>query len=676
MQLVIVESPTKARKLQEYLGGEYEVTASMGHIRDLPKSKMGVDIEHDFKPEYIAVKGKGDIIKSLKIAAKKATTIMLAMDPDREGEAIAWHTKHMLSDAKKDAKGKFQRVTFHEITKDAVMSAMAHPTTLDLKLVDAQQARRIVDRLVGYTLSPVLWKKVRRGLSAGRVQSVALRLIVEREDEIEAFKPVVYFEIVVEVAVPKNDAHMQASLVTIDGKGAEKDSFLVTTGTQADGLIDALKTAIYSVAGVERKERKSQPYPPFTTSPLQQAGATSFGWTAKQTMATAQKLYEEGLITYHRTDSLNLSESAIAAGREYIGKEYGPQYLPAQARLYKTKSKNAQEAHEAIRPTNVTQPEIEAVSGMTSQHTRLYHLIWKRMMACQMTEAVFDATSVEIDAVSGSQESGVRKFGLRTTGSILKFDGWKRLYKRSKEDVILPEVTQGEGLRYVDLASEQKATQPPPRYNDASLIKVLEEKGIGRPSTYAPTISTIIDRGYMERKEKRFYPTTIGQSVIKFLLTNFKDIIDYDFTAEMEEDLDLIALGEKKWVPTIKTFWTPFKQKVDEVEKNAKRVEIPVEKTGRQCPDCKQGEIIIRTGRFGKFYSCERFPECTFTENYKEVVENLKCLECGKGDVVIKRTRKGRMFYGCSTYPECNWASWSKPGAKKDEEEPKEILTS
>lgn len=657
MQLVIVESPTKARKLKEYLGKGYEVTASMGHIRDLPKSKIGVDVEHDFAPEYIAVKGKGDLIKKLKASAAKASEVILAMDPDREGEAIAWHTQATLEEGKKPTKATFKRVTFHEITKQAILDAMAHPTTLDLKLVDAQQARRIVDRLVGYTLSPVLWKKVRYGLSAGRVQSVALRLIVEREDEIEAFKPVEYWEIVVDLKLTDSGEGelLQATLVKIDGKGPEKDGFLVTGGDQASSIVELLKSATYRVVAIDRKERKSQPYAPFTTSTLQQAAANTFGWSAKQTMATAQKLYEEGKITYHRTDSLNLSVSAVDQARTYILKEYGPAYLPESARLYKTKSKNAQEAHEAIRPTDVTTSEIELSGTLTEQHAKLYNLIWKRTIASQMKEAIFDASSIDIEA-----KSNEKTYSLRSSGSILKFDGWKKLFKRTAEDVQLPPVAVDEKLTYQELHSEQKFTQPPPRFNDASLIKSLEEKGIGRPSTYAPTISTIIDRGYVERNEKRFYPTIVGRSVIGFLKTNFLDIIDYDFTAEMEEDLDRIARGEKEWIPTTKAFWDPFKKKVDEVSQTAERVQIPVEHTGRKCPDCAEGEIIIRMGRFGKFYSCDKFPECKHTERFMESIDMI-CPDCGKGDVIVKKTKKGRTFYGCSTYPECSYASWNKP---------------
>jgi DNA topoisomerase-1 len=664
MNLVIVESPTKAKKLSEYLGKGYQVEASMGHIRDLPKSKMGVDTT-TFEPEYIKVKGKGDLIKKLRSAANKSKNVYLAMDPDREGEAIAWHVQYLLTEKSKNKPEKFKRVTFHEITKKAVLKSMEKPGSMDLKLVDAQQARRVLDRLVGYTLSPVLWKKVRRGLSAGRVQSVALRLIVEREQEINKFIPQIYFEVIVTVS-NKSKNKFDLNLISIQEKKAPKDGFLLTDKTKTNSIVDDLKKASYLVTDITRKEKKSKPYAPFTTSTLQQSAATVFGWSAKQTMATAQKLYEEGLITYHRTDSYTLAQSAISQARKVIESTYGKQYLPENPIIYATKSKNAQEAHEAIRPTNLTKTEVTIQNGMENRHNKLYRLIWKRTLASQMVNAIYDATTINVVGKKDKKE-----YGLRISGSIRKFDGWRTLFKRNKEDVILPEVVVGEKLEFKDIVSNQKETLPPPRFNDASLIKALEEKGIGRPSTYAPTISTIIYRGYVERKEKKFFTTSIGMTVIKFLKKNFKDIIDYDFTAEMEENLDRIARGEKKWKPITKDFYIPFKKAIDDVEKNAKRVEIPVEKTNIKCPECKKGLLIIRTGRFGKFYGCDRFQDkedsCKYTKSFTEKVEGMKCPECKKGDVIVKKTRKGRMFYGCSEYPKCDWATWSKPGTKKKE---------
>ena len=666
MNLVIVESPTKAKKLTEYLGKGYQVEASMGHIRDLPKSKMGVDTK-TFEPEYIKVKGKGALIKKLRSVANKSEYVYLAMDPDREGEAIAWHVQYLLTEKSKNKPEKFKRVTFNEITKSAVLKSMENPGQMDLKLVDAQQARRVLDRLVGYTLSPVLWKKVRRGLSAGRVQSVALRLIVERELEIKKFVPQIYFEVVVNVSNKENNK-FNLNLISIQGKKAPKDSFLITDENKTKEIVKDLKKAIYQVTDIKRREKKRKPYAPFTTSTLQQAAATRFGWSAKQTMATAQKLYEEGKITYHRTDSYTLAKSAITQARKVIEKEFGSKYLPDAPKIYATKSKSAQEAHEAVRPTDLSQKEIDIENGMENRHTKLYSLIWKRTLASQMVDAIYDATTIN---VLGKKDK--KEYGLRISGSIRKFDGWRILFKRSKEDVILPEVTVGEKLNYQDINSEQKQTLPPPRFNDASLIKALEEKGIGRPSTYAPTISTIIYRGYVERKEKRFFTTSIGMTVIKFLKKNFKDIIDYDFTAEMEENLDRVARGEKKWKPLTKEFYIPFKKTIDDVEKNAKRVAIPVEKTNIKCPECKKGMLIIRTGRFGKFYGCDRFQDkenpCKYTKSYVEKVDGMRCPECKKGDVIVKKTRKGRMFYGCSRYPKCDWATWSKPNIKKDESE-------
>lgn len=720
MNLVIVESPTKARTLSKYLGNGYQVEASMGHLRDLPKSKMGIDVEHDFRPDYIEVKGKGQVIKTLQSAAAKAAAIYLAMDPDREGEAIAWHVERLLrarSNVKRQTSKHFKRVTFHEITKDAILRAMEESHELNLQLVDAQQARRVVDRLVGYTLSPVLWKKVRRGLSAGRVQSVALRLIVEREREIEGFRPKEYWEIRVLLTTGKGPSTAQnrtgsgraqddkrdleslsrlsseelfwVELVAIDGKQAKRGEFLVTRGEEAKHLVNDLKRALYTVLSIERKEQRRSPYPPFTTSTLQQAAANVLGWTAKQTMRVAQQLYEQGRITYHRTDSVHLAEFAIQATRSLIEKKFGSAYLPAAARRYKTKSKNAQEAHEAIRPTDVNSEFRVQNSEVDPRAAKLYELIWKRMVASQMSEAVFDATTIEVMAMSKHRAPNSKGYTLRASGSILKFEGWKKVYGNkilrrsgpsqearsaqddnaglksvpalSSESVVLPEVSSGEELLFKDITSEQKFTQPPARYNDASLVKALEKRGIGRPSTYAPIISTIIDRGYVERVEKRFQPTVIGMAVTDFLLVNFADVMDYDFTAEMEEDLDRIARGEKEWVPVVRSFWDPFEKKVVMVEEKAKRVAIPVEKTGKQCPECRQGEVVIRTGRFGKFYSCSRFPECKYTETYRETVEGLTCPKCSTGDVVVKRTKRGRQFYGCSRYPECDWASWQDP---------------
>jgi DNA topoisomerase-1 len=692
MNLVIVESPTKAKTLNKFLGKDYEVMASAGHVRDLPSNKMNIDIDHDFKPHYELSEGKEQLVKKLASTAKKAKAVYLAMDPDREGEAIAYHVEYLLKKGLPKDK-EFKRITFHQITKNAVEEAIAHAGKIDKKLVDAQQARRVLDRLVGYSLSPVLWRKVRRGLSAGRVQSVALRLVVEREREIEAFKPQEYWEVGVLVK-PDGKEPFWVSLNSVEGKAIEAgkgDQKIYTVNSEkvVVPIVADLKSCSYKVAKVEKKEKKQSPKPPYTTSTLQQAAANAFGWTAKRTMTIAQQLYERGLITYHRTDSLNLANEAVAAARSMIETKYGPAYLPASPRYFKTKSKNAQEAHEAIRPTNADKDLKELNGDIDAAQAKLYQLIWRRFVSCQMADAIFDATRIDVEA------KGHKTYGLKATGAVMKFAGWKIVYGNAKrkaqnskpelktensdasnskteDETILPDVVAEEKLVYKDLHHEQKFTQPPPRYNDASIVKKLEELGIGRPSTYAPTIGTLISRAYMERKDRKFYPTAVGLAVVDFLSEYFKTVMDYGFTAKMEDSLDEIALGNAKWVPVIREFWNPFNKLVGEVTKNSKRVEVPVEKTGKPCPLCgdkEKGEIIIRTGRFGKFYSCSRFPECKYTANFKQTIEGMKCEKCQQGDVVIKRTRTGRTFYGCSRYPECDWASWADPRKKTEAEQ-------
>jgi DNA topoisomerase-1 len=666
MHLVIVESPTKARTLKRFLGNDYVIEASMGHIRDLPKSSLGVDVSKGFEPDYEISKGKSQVISGLKKAATKAETIYLATDPDREGEAISWHVKYLLQQNGKKKTPKisetsFKRVTFHEITKQAIEEALQHPGELNMALVDAQQSRRVLDRLVGYTLSPVLWKKVRRGLSAGRVQSVAVRLIVEREREIRAFVPVEYWRIVCKLQETKSKKQIfEAELVEIDGRKLEtKSGYLVNSATVAEPIVADLKQATYSVGSVERKEQQKRPNPPFTTSTLQQAAANVLGWSGKQTMMVAQQLYEAGLITYHRTDSFNLAAEAISAAREEIAKRFGSDYVPDKPNFYVTKSKNAQEAHEAIRPTKA-----EVVGDVNDpRQQKLYQLIWRRFVACQMKPAVYDQTTIHVEARIQKLEAR-RRYGLRASGSVVKFEGWKKVYENQKsEESLLPQVEAQEVLNLKDVISEQKYTQPPARYNDASLIKELEKRGIGRPSTYASILSTIVDRGYVERVEKRYNPTSIGEAVNDFLVEHFGIVMDYQFTADMEEDLDRIARGEKEWKSVMKAFWGPFEKSVKAVDKNAGRVEIPVEKTGEKCPKCKEGELVIRTGRFGKFMSCGRFPECDYKASLKQTVEGVECPEC-HSEIVQKRTRTGRIFWGCSSYPKCKWASWQDPRKK------------
>lgn len=644
MNLIIVESPTKARTLGKFLGSSYVVEATTGHIKDLPKSKLGIDIENNFEPTFEEVEKRKATIKLLKSSAKKAENIFIASDPDREGEAIAQHVYEIVGN--KNTK----RITFHEITKKAVEEAITHPTTINKPLVDAMKARRVLDRLVGYKLSPLLWKKVRRGLSAGRVQSVAVRLIVEKEREIEKFKPEEYWEIFAEV------------IQSISNRVNQKEKFKiqlikqeVTNEKDAKLIVAELQGSHYSVKDVKKKSVNKSPYPPFTTSTLTQAGSRIFGWSSKRTMSIAQKLYEEGLITYHRTDSLNLNGEAVEAARLFIRKEYGEKYLPEKPKFYKTNSKNAQEAHEAIRPTDSTQYEVLSTQ-LEPDNKKLYELIWKRFLACQMNPAIYSETVIDVEA---KYMPGV--YLLRASGQIMIFDGWRKLFPIDKDIVILPEIEKGEDLDLIKVDSFQKFTQPPARYNEASLIKTLEKLGIGRPSTYAPTINTIQVRAYVEKNEnKNFVPTSVGIAVNDFLIGNFPETFDYQFTAKMESDLDEIANNKFEWQKPIKEFYKPFEKKLVDVEKNSQRVKIETEKLGRKCPDCSEGELVIRMGRFGKFISCDRFPECKHTEKLIEKID-MKCPDCNEGDIVRKKTKKGRFFFGCSRYPDCKFASWKKP---------------
>ncbi len=645
MKLVVVESPTKAKTISKFLGEDFSVIATMGHIKDLPKSKLGVDVEKNFKPDYVEMEAKEESIENIRKSAKGAKEIYLATDPDREGEAIAQHV-HEILDRKK---GKILRIVFHEITKSAIEKAMGDSRSIDRKLVDAQIARRVLDRLVGYELSPLLWKKIRRGLSAGRVQSVAVRLIVERESEIEKFKPVEFWEIYCDVKKGKKFA---IQLVKIGDNKAE-----INNKKQATEVVAGLRKAAYKVSDIKKRKVKKNPYAPFTTSTVTQTAARLMYWSAKKTMTVAQKLYEKGLITYHRTDSTNISKSAIVKVRSYIKTEFGEKYLPEAPKFYKTKAKVAQEAHEAIRPTKmIASPKIKS-SRFSKDLEKLYELIWKRFVACQMKEAIYDETIIEVSA---------SKYLLRVSGRITEFDGWRKVIKRTGDvdEAELPELKVNDALQLIKVNSQQKFTEPPPRYNEASIIKTLEQLGIGRPSTYAPIISTIQLRNYVEKKERRFYPTPVGVAVNSFLIKNFPDVFDYSFTAEMEDSLDKIADGQKEWEKLIGGFWRPFNKKLKTVEKKAKRAKIETEKLGKKCPGCKKGELVIRIGRFGKFVSCSRFPDCDFTEKYVEKV-GMKCPGCKEGDVIVKKTRKGRQFFGCSRYPDCEFASWKNPKIEK-----------
>jgi DNA topoisomerase I len=657
MKLIIVESPTKAKTLNRYLGSGYEVEASMGHIRDLPKSKLCVDVDNDFKPTYEVVENKVKTLNKIIKLAKKAEAVIIATDPDREGEAIGYHVKYLLQQKLKNAKKKpiYVRATFHEITKSAIEQALKKPEKINLNLVDAQQARRVLDRLVGYKLSPVLWKKVRRGLSAGRVQSVSVKLIVEREKEIEAFKPDEYWEL--GASVKKKSDKFSIDLFKIDDKPAK-----VSNKKQADTIISTLKKAKYEVIDVSKREVSQNPMPPFITSTMQRAASNLFGWSSKQTMRQAQQLYEHGFITYHRTDSLTLSSDALKKAEKYIKSEFGSEYYPEKVRVFKTKSKLAQEAHEAIRPTKISALEI-VEKNCGQQGKKLYQLIFNRFIASQMEVCRVAKTTILVKATD--------KYLLKTVGEIQLFDGWRKIFGNKKIDedrIVLPELTVGDILDLIETFANQKFTQPPTRYSESTLIKALEQRGIGRPSTYAPTISTIQDRRYIEKIERKFHPTSIGMAVTEFLAKNFDKVMDYDFTAQIEEQFDDIANGKTKWEPMISKFYKPFIKKVVDVEKNAERVKIEVEKTGEKCPECKKGELVIRMGRFGKFISCSEFPECKFKKNYIEKVDNLKCPDCKEGDVILRRSRKGRQFYGCSKYPDCKWASWTKPVDKNAEE--------
>ena len=649
MDLVIVESPTKAKTLSRFLGREYAIEASMGHIRDLPEKGGGlaIDVDHDFEPNYQVLSSKKKRVSELKALAKKANIIYLATDPDREGEAISYHVQYLLGEKSgKAEESRFKRVTFHEITKTAILDALNHPGVVNMDLVNAQQARRVLDRLVGYTLSPVLWKKVRRGLSAGRVQSVSVRLIVDKEKEINTFVADEYWEIFANLESVggtsdkgQGKSELRVELVKIDGKTAK-----INSGETASKVVKDLEEATYTVLGVSNEEQKSSPQPPFTTSLLQRAGSNMFGYSAKQTMQIAQSLYERGLITYHRTDSYNLATEAVEAARSYILSSFGAEYLPAAPRVYKTKAASAQEAHEAIRPTNVSaSPELEG------RDKKLYELIRTRFLQCQMQDARFDKTTILVSA--GNYE-------LKADGKRMIFDGYMRLGK-SADDVFLPQVTSGEVLPLIKVESTQKFTQPPARYSEAGLIKELEKRGIGRPSTYAAIISTIQDRGYVTKEEKRFHPTAVGIAVVEFLTANFENVMAYEFTARMESDLDAVADGQKKWVDVVRSFWTPMNETVKLVEEKGERVKVQVESTGEKCPKCSEGEVIIRTGKFGKFLSCNRYPECDYKAQYVEYAGANLCPTCG-GRVVIKKSRKGK-FYGCEKYPTCTWAAWKLP---------------
>lgn len=656
MKLVIVESPAKAKTISGFLNKEYRVESSYGHVRDLPKSKLGIDVENNFKPSYIVPVKAKKRVNELKKLAEKSDEIILASDEDREGEAISWHIAQIFDSGKRK---ETKRIVFHEITKSAIDEALKNPRGIDLNLVDAQQARRVLDRLVGYELSPFLWKKVFRGLSAGRVQSVAVRLIADREKEIQAFKPQEYWSIEAELESKLNP--FMAKLHKKDGKTLDK--LETKNKNEVDRTLKELENAGYKVERVEKKETKRIPSPPFTTSSLQQEASAKFSFSAKQTMMTAQQLYENGFISYMRTDSVNLSEESLKSAKEVIASSFGENYYLIQPRRFKTKSKRAQEAHEAIRPTDPRRDPSGVKGKLDDKQHKLYDLIWRRFIACQMQPATFDLTTIDIAA---------KNFVFRASGSVIKFDGWLKIYPSKFSENSLPKMSEGEILNLIKLLPGQHFTEPPPRYSEATLIKTLEENGIGRPSTYAPIITTIQTRNYAAKNEQRkFIPTETGTLVNDIMVKHFPNIVDIKFTAKMEDDLDKIAEGKEKWAPVIQNFYQPFHknlmQKYEGVEKYNTE-----EKTNEVCPNCGK-PMVIKQGRFGKFMACSGFPECKTTKAIKEPPKTIgmKCPKCQEdlsteesgepGEVIIRYTKKKRMFYGCSRYPKCDFASWKNP---------------
>jgi len=654
MQLVIVESPTKGNTIKRFLGPEYRVLASYGHIRDLPENKFGIDVKNDFKPEYVVIPKAKKTIQILKNEVGKASLILISTDPDREGEAIAYHLSFLL---KLNGQKPYQRIVFHEITKSAIEEALKNPRKIDMNLVDAQQTRRVLDRIVGYKLSPFLWKKVARGLSAGRVQSVAVRLVVERGKEIQNFIPQEYWTIVAHlkklVETGSLPTEFQTILLKKDGNVIPKLG--IKNKKEAEKIVKDLKGAEYKVINIEKKEIKRNPLPPFTTSMLQQEAWRRFKWPAKFTMRIAQQLYETGKITYHRTDSLNLSDLSLFAAKKFIINEYGKNYWAGFLRKYKAKGR-VQEAHEAIRPTYPDRtPEI-LKSKLENNQFKLYDLIWRRFIACQMAQAIFDSTTVDIQA---------KNYTFRATGQILKFDGFLKVYPIKYEENELPPLEKEEMLKLIKLIPSQHFTQPPARYTEATLIKVLEENGIGRPSTYAPILSTIQERNYIEKDEqKRFRPTEIGTVVNDLLVNHFPEIVDIGFTAEMEENLDKIAEGKRKWTPVIREFYEPFEENLQKKYQEVSKKDITEKPTEKTCPKCG-APLLIRLGKYGKFYACSKFPKCRYTESLEENSLGIKCPKCKNGKIVEKRTKKRKIFYGCSNWPKCDFALWDKPTGEK-----------
>ena len=657
--LVIVESPAKAKTIKKYLGKNYEVIASMGHIRDLPKTKLGVDIENGFEPQYINIKGKGDLIKEIKTYAGKSDKVFLATDPDREGEAISWHLAHILGLNPND----MNRVTFNEITKSGVKNGMSNPRSIDIDLVNAQQARRVLDRIVGYKLSPFLWKKVKRGLSAGRVQSVTVRLIVDREEEIRAFESKEYWTIEAKLSAQGSRKTFNSKLFGKDGKKVE-----ITCKEQADEILNKVENADFVVTDIKKGTKKRVPAPPFTTSTLQQEASRRLNFQSRRTMSVAQELYEGvtikglgavGLITYMRTDSLRISDDARFAGNEYIENNFGKDYLPPYKREYKSKH-SSQDAHEAIRPSMPALSPEQVKADLTSDQYKLYKLIWERFISSLMADEILDTVAVDISA---------NEYQFKSNGFTVKFDGFTRLYQESKDEEtekegVLPEFSVGEKLKKSSVVSTQHFTQPPLRYTEATLIKALEENGIGRPSTYAPTITTVLQRLYVEREKKFLKPTVLGEVTTALMKERFKDIVDVEFTAKMEKDLDSVEEGKAQWNNVLSEFYDDFSKELANAEKDmeGEHVKIPDEKTDVVCELCGRN-MVIKNGRFGKFLACPGYPEC---KNTKKIVDETpgKCPECGS-DLIGRKGKKGKKFYGCSSFPNCKFISWDEPVADK-----------
>lgn len=658
--LIIVESPTKVKTIKRYLSGDYEVIASMGHLRDLPKSKIGVDIEKNFEPQYVNIKDKENLIKEIKRKAKKCDHVFLAGDPDREGEAISWHLAQILNLDMNDK----NRVTFNEITESGIKTGMSNPRSIDLNLVNAQQARRILDRIVGYKLSPFLWRKIRRGLSAGRVQSVAVRMICDRENEIRAFVSQEYWSIDAKLLAAKSKKPFAAKLNTVDGEKIE-----IKCKEQADEILKRLEGAEFTIANIKKSVHRKSPAAPFTTSTLQQEASRKLSFQARRTMKTAQELYEgleidgmgaTGLITYMRTDSLRISDEARTAAYDFIKKHYGDKYIPDSPKKYKTKG-NAQDAHEAIRPTHPElTPDMLKNSGVTSDQYRLYKLIWERFIASQMSNCLMDTVSVDITA---------NGCGFKATGYSVKFDGFTVLYEESKDEEsekknVLPAISEGDTLKVQTLEGNQHFTQPPSRYTEATLVKAFEETGIGRPSTYVPTITTILARSYVERDGKHLKPTSLGEVTNQLMCEYFDKIVDVKFTANMESNLDQVENGEKSWVKTLDEFYGEFDKELEKAESamDGKRVKVPDEETDQVCEVCGK-PMVIKIGRYGKFMACSGFPECTFT---KRIVQETGgyCPFCGK-KVLLKKSKKGKKYYGCEDNPNCNFMTWDMPTEEK-----------